>query len=189
MLKGCLFENGAGLELWGELSDLNTLHYTVRKMMSVVVDYELADTAASALLVGFLEKIEGAYSGRGLKEQTAFQHTGYTCYGFVCSWMELLMVSSLLRSLADYTITNELDDVNMLLLEGMLRKAVSHPDRGDLSAVHHYIGKPFACRNIRHFIRHFNFNNADFEGSTEGDSLKRVEQYLSVCFEGNKQHN
>ena len=189
MLKGCLFENGSGVKLLGELSDLKTLHHTVRKVMGVVVDYELSSTAASALLVDFLEKIEGAYSGRGLKEQAVIQHTDYTYYGFTCSWMELLMINSLLRSLADYAVTDELDDVNMLLLEHLIRKAVVHMDREDVSGIRHYIGKPFVCLDIRHFITNFSFNNADFEGSADRDDLKSIQQYLSTYFEGSKQHN
>ncbi|MDR6781820.1 hypothetical protein ABIE26_001692 [Pedobacter africanus] len=189
MLKGCLFENGSGVKLLGELSDLNALHCTVRKITSVMVDYGLTDTAASTLLVDFLEKIETAYSGKGLTEQAVFQHTVFTYYGFSCTWMELLMINSLLRSLADYTATDERDDVNMLLLEYLIRKAVSQLDKEELSGIHHYIGKPFVCLNIRHFIAQFNFNNADFEDSADRDSLNRIQEYLSAYFEGSKQHN
>ncbi|MBB5437502.1 hypothetical protein HDC92_001174 [Pedobacter sp. AK017] len=183
MLKSCLFENGSGIRLSGELSDLIALHGTVRKIISVVVDYELQATDASNLLVDFLEKIEQAYLGEELVEQYVVQRKPCTHYGFGCSWMEMLMINSLMRSLAEYAVLDELDDINIQLLEYLCRKTLSGIDKADVTGIHHYIGKRFVCLNIRHFIANFSYKDSDFKVGADRDSLKKVQQYLSVYFE------
>ena len=189
MLKGYLFENGLGLRLSGDVSDLTALHCTIRKVVSVIVDYELRDTAVSNLLIDFLEKIERAYSGTEFTEQLILQNKECTHYGFGCSWMELLMVNGLLRSLADYVVMDELDDINLLVLEYLIRKAVLETDKQEVSLIQHYIGKRLVCLNIRSFLADLNFNNADFNGTSDRDSLKRIQEYLAPYFESSKQHN
>jgi hypothetical protein len=189
MLKGCLFENGLGIRLTGDPLDLTALHTTVRKILTVVVDYELQDTDTSNLLVDFLEKIERAYSGKELREKLFVQRKECTYYGFGCTWIELLMINSLLRSLSDYAVIDDLDEINMQLLEYLCRKALSCIDSKDSIGIHHYIGKRFACLNIKHFIAHFSYNNDYFKAESDLASLKKVQQYLSPYFEDNMQHN
>lgn len=186
MLKSCLFENGSGVRLTGELSDLTALHGTVRKIVSVVVDYELQATDASNLLVDFLEKIEQAYLGKELVAQYIVQYKSCTHYGFGCSWMELLMINGLMRSLAEYAVLDELDDINIQLLEYLCRKALSGIEGADVTGIHHYIGRRFVCLNIRHFVANFSYKDSDFNVGADPDSLRKVQQYLSVYFEENR---
>ncbi|WP_316811619.1 DUF6904 family protein [Pedobacter heparinus] len=188
MLKGCLFENGSGVRISAELSDLTALHCTVRKILSVVVDYEMEDTDTSNLLVDFLEKIEQAYLGKELIMKSVVQHKDVVQYGFTCNWIELLMINSLLRSLSEYAVTDELDDINMQLLEYLCRKAISGIDKDNTTGIYQYIGKRFACLNIRYFIAHFSYPDVEFKGASDWDSLRRIRQYLSVYFENTKQH-
>ncbi|MNL57449.1 hypothetical protein D3C87_1810140 [compost metagenome] len=103
--------------------------------------------------------------------------------------MELLMVNGLLRSLADYVVMDELDDINLLVLEYLIRKAVLETDKEEVSRIQHYIGKRLVCLNIRSFLADLNFNNADFNGTSDRDSLKRIQEYLAPYFESSKQHN
>lgn len=187
MLKGCLFENGLGLKLYGDPSDLISLHATVRKISTVVNDYELQSTDTSALLVHFLEKIEHAYSGKGLTEKLIIQHRQYLYYGFHFTWMESLMINSLLRSLSDYIELDELDEINMQLLEYHCRKALSCVDSKDTLGVHYYIGKKFSCLNIKHFIINFSYSKDYFKAESDLASLKKALQYLSPYFKSSLQ--
>lgn len=131
MLTGCLFENGVKVRIIGDTSDLISLHETVRKITVVTVDYELKDTSVSNLLVDFLEN------------------------GFESSWIELLMISRLLRLLSGYVVTDELDEVNMLLLEHIIRKTISPANEQEYTAFNNYIEQEFLCVNIKQFVKSF----------------------------------
>lgn len=131
MLTGCLFENGVKVRVIGDTSDLISLHETVRKITGVTVDYELKDTSVSNLLVDFLEN------------------------GFESSWIELLMISRLLRLLSGYVVTDELDEVNMLLLEHIIRKTISPANEQEYTALNNYIEQEFLCVNIKQFVKNF----------------------------------
>lgn len=144
MLTGCLFENRVSVRILGDTSDLISLHKTVRRITVVIVDYELNDTSVSNLLVDFLENIEKAiYKNLTVSE------------GFESSWTELLMISRLLRLLSGYVVTDELDEINMLLLEYIIGKTISPANEQEYIGLNNYIEQEFLCVNIKQFIRSF----------------------------------
>lgn len=144
MLTGCLFENRVGVRILGDTSDLISLHKTVRKITVVIVDYELKDTSVSNLLVDFLENIEKAIH----RNQTVSD-------GFESSWTELLIISRLLRLLSGYVVTDELDEINMLLLEYIIGKTISPANEQEYTGLNNYIEQEFLCVNIKQFIKSF----------------------------------
>jgi len=177
MLKGCLFENGLGMCFYGDPSDLNSLHVTVRKILTVVVDYDLEDTDVSILLVGFLEKIEQGYSGIGLTGISLSIKGKQMPYCFGCSWIELLTINGLLRTIEDYADTDELDQVNMLLLEYLLAKETSRMEVEDAAIINRCIGRKFSYLSIKQFIADFNYDIDDCGSEMDVSALinKRYE--------------
>nr|WP_068892586.1 hypothetical protein [Pedobacter panaciterrae] len=155
MLTGCLFENRVGVKLLGDTSDLISLHKTVRKITLVIVDYELEDTDVSNILVDFLENIEKAYTGIAISEEKTIHRNQAIYYGFQSSWTELLMVSSLLRLLSEYVVTDELDDINMRLLEYIIRETTSSINKQEYIAINSYIEKGALRVSIKQFIKGF----------------------------------
>ncbi|NRF41451.1 DUF6904 family protein [Pedobacter foliorum] len=158
MLTGCLFNNGAGVKILGDTSDLISLHRTVHKVTMLIVDYELEDTEVSTLLVDFLECLEKAYTGVALREEKIIHKNRVVCYGLEISWIELLMVSNLLRYLADYVVTDELDEINMRLLEYITRKTIATVSEEEYQIISNYLGKRFSYVNIKQFIKSFSCN-------------------------------
>lgn len=171
MLTGCLFENGGGVKILGDTSDLISLHKTVRKITMVIVDYELEDTDVSNLLVDFLENIERAYTGAAIAEEKLILKNQTIYYGFESSWIELLITSSLLRSLSDYVVTDELDEINMRLLEYITRRTTSTISKEEHLIINDYLGKSFSCINIKQFIKTFACSLQSFKNATNQTSL------------------
>lgn len=170
MLTGCLFNNGVGVKILGDTSDLISLHRTVHKVTILIVDYELEDTEVSNLLVDFLECLEKAYTGAALCEEKLIHKNRAVCYGFEISWIELLMVSNLLRYLSEYLVTDELDEINMRLLEYITRKTISSVSEEEYLIISNYLGKRFSCVNIKQFIKSFNGNIQNLrKGSVYGN--------------------
>lgn len=147
MLTANLYTNKTIIKILGEVSDLKGLHETVRKIMLVVVDYEIGDTHVSDLLVSFLEKIELAY----IRNE-----------GLAVHWTEILMVSSLLRALAGYTVMDDQDEVNLLLLESFTADAVSLADEEAPAEIIRQIKELFNFRSIRQFIACFSCGSIHF---------------------------
>lgn len=144
MLTGCLFENRVGVKIFGDTSDLISLHKTVRKITMVIVDYELDNTNVSNLLVDFLEDIEKAiHRNKGMY------------YGFQSPWIDLLIVSSLLRSLSEHTVTDDMDKINMHLLEYIIEQTALSVNKQDYIAIINYIEKGVLCVGVKQFVKGF----------------------------------
>lgn len=185
MLKGCVIENGLWFRLSGDPSDLIALHDTVRKIQALVIEYGFHDSDTSNLLVDFMKKIEHGYSGKteSVKESVYVDERNYS--GFSCTWIELLICSNLMRLMSDYTIMDELDDINVQLLEYLTCKAISDIDKKEASGISQYIGKRFVCLDIKRFIAEFSCSPAAIKSDDDPDSFRDVLQYLNLYFEDN----
>jgi len=147
MLTAKLYTHRTVLSIQGDVSDLKELHETVRKIMLVVADYELQDTHVSNLLVRFLEKIELAYIRNG---------------GLTVHWVEILMVSSILRALSEYAVMEGSDEVNILLLESFTSQAVVLAEQEAPAEILRQIKELFNFRSIRQFIACFSCSSTHF---------------------------
>lgn len=182
MLKGCVFKNGLWFRLTGDPSDLVALYASVRKLLDLVIEYELHGSDISNLLVGFLEKIESANLGKAEIELVEVHGNERAYYGFCCTWMELLMCNNLMRLLSEYTVMDDLDEINMQLLEHLTRKAISQVDREDIGEIYQYIGRSFVCLDIKRFIAGFSCSAEVLKKAYDPVSLREVLQYLNPFF-------
>jgi len=180
MLTGCLFNNGAEVKILGDTSDLISLHRTVHKVTMLIVDYELEDTEVSNLLVDFLECLEKAYTGAALREEKLIHKNRAVGYGFEISWIELLIVSNLLRYLSEYVVTDELDEINMRLLEYITRKTISTVSEEEYLVITNYLGKRFSCVNIKQFIKSFSCNVQNFRRRSTYDNLNSLMAIVDI---------
>lgn len=183
MLKGCVIENGLWFRLSGAPSDLIALHGTVRKIQTLVIEYGSRGSDTSNLLVDFMEKIEHAYLGKTEPVKEFVYGDERTYCGFSCTWIELLIWSNLMRLMSDYTIMDELDDINMQLLEYLTWKAISNIKKKEISGISQYIGKRFVSLDIKRFIADFSCSPAAIKSDDDPDSFREVLQYLSLYFE------
>lgn len=153
MLNGSLLENKSDVKVLGDALDLVTLHQSVRKIMLVIVDYEVQNTQVSDLLVAFLERLELAYVGNDLTAEIKTCNSQLYYFGFSIPCMELLIVNFLLRSLAGYTVTDLVDKVNVILLENIAVNAVAEAADEDLIAMESHLNDKMDCIDVRQLIR------------------------------------
>jgi hypothetical protein len=143
MLTATYHSERENIKIRGEISDFVALHSTVRKVMLEAASYEQEHHEVSDFLVGFLEKLETAYSGTS----QAGKFPCPVCQPFpdviTLRHQELLMLGRLLNGIAQYTEVDNQDQACLLLIDSFIYDVAGYP--GQL--------QPF--RDVKAFVASF----------------------------------
>lgn len=127
MLQGYPTKKGTGIAIYGDYYDLRSLYLTVLKIREKVS--QVKDDPQSLTLAAFSYELRKAYSEQRLKEEFTFDGDRKIEYlGFQYLWTDLVIFLNVLRYVASYTITNELDQTNLYLLEHVTKTALEGYD-------------------------------------------------------------
>ncbi|WP_118193696.1 hypothetical protein [Albibacterium indicum] len=142
MLTGSYTKSDFSIKISGDVSDFQALQKTIFKLMCLIEHYHPNNCEILKLFEGFYEKIDKAE-----KQSTSLQ----------CTLGELLIIFNLLISLKEYLIADELDHVNLLLLEHILRNSVQGSNTKELHLIEALIGKKFIFNKMKSFIKYFEY--------------------------------
>ena len=128
MLQGFSTQNGTGITIYGDYCDLRSLYLTISKIAEKVS--RLEDDPKNLTLMSFSYEVRKAYSDQRLKEEITFDGDRKIDYfGFQCLWPDLLIFINVLREQAAYSVTNELDQANLYIIEHITKKALEEYDQ------------------------------------------------------------
>lgn len=140
MLQGFSTQNGTGITIYGDYCDLRSLYLTIDKIANKVSQVE--DDPRYITLMSFSYDVRKAYSGQRLEEEIAFDGDRKIEYfGFQFLWTDLLIFITVLRYQAAYSMTNELDQANLYLLEHITKKALEEYDQEGAAKLKNLIGQ------------------------------------------------
>lgn len=127
MLQGFTTRNGTGIAIYGDYCDLRSLYLTIGKVSEKVS--QNTDDPQYATLMGFSYEVRKAYSEQRLKEVITFDGNRDIEYlGFYYLWTDLLIFMNIFRHQAAYTVTEDLDQANLYMLEYIAKKALDSYD-------------------------------------------------------------
>lgn len=140
MLQGFSTQNGTGITIYGDYCDLRSLYLTISKIWDKVSQIE--DDPQCITLMSFSYEVRKAYSEQRLKEEVTFDGDRKIEYfGFQYLWTDLLIFISVLRYQAAYSMTNELDQANLYLVEHITKKALEEYDQEGAAQLKNLIGQ------------------------------------------------
>ena len=140
MLQGFSTQNGTGITIYGDYCDLRSLYLTISKISDKVSHLE--DDPQFVTLMDFSYDVRKAYSGQRLTEEITFDgDINIEYFGFQYLWTDLLIFVSVLRHQAAYTLTNELDQANLYLVENITKKALDEYDIEGAAQLKNLIGQ------------------------------------------------
>jgi|GEM_PF-1242450 len=154
MLTGFLAKDGISLHISGSVSDFQILQETISKIILLTQGDSLQETSVSQLFVDFSEKIKNA----SLRKVALPHQPESGFYTFTSTFMDAIFVLNLLISLSEYILTDELDEVNILLLTYLLKKAANNYEPKDSICIKDVIGEKFMFNNIKTFIMGFQYH-------------------------------
>jgi hypothetical protein len=149
------------IKIRGEASDLMALHSTVRKVMLEAASYEQEHHEVSDFLVGFLEKLETAYSGISQPGKTLCRACSPFSDHITLRHEELIVLGTLLNCIGQYADMDQQDQACLLLIDSFIAalQASVAEDKCDCSD---YLQKPQSFRNIKTFVASFREIPDDF---------------------------
>lgn len=168
----------------GDALDLVELQKTLYKVTSLIAGYDLEDSDIFLLFSHFSQKAEGAWLAGCPQRNAVYGKAEVHYHCFETSAKELLVLSSLLRVLADFVIITELDEVNIYLLEHLAKKALSITDHQEAGLIREGIHKSMKSSGIKRFIQHFRCYRNDAKLQSEGTSLQTIGEYLFPVVDG-----
>jgi hypothetical protein len=140
MLQGFSTQNGTGITIYGDYCDLRSLYLTIDKIADKVSQGE--DDPKYITLMSFSYDVRKAYSNQRLKEEITFDGDKKMEYfGFQYLWPDLFIFMSVLRDQAAYSVTNELDQANLYLIEHITKKALEEYDTEGAALLKNLIGQ------------------------------------------------
>jgi hypothetical protein len=146
MLQGFSTKNGTGITIYGDYCDMRSFYFTIKKIAEKVSQNE--DDPQFVTLMAFSYELRKAYSDHRIKEEITFDgDTHIEYFGFQYLWTDLLVLISVIRYQASYTVLNELDHANLYLLEYITKKALDEYDPEGARALKNLIGLSIDINN------------------------------------------
>lgn len=124
---------GTGAEFWGDHYDLESLYGTMKKLSQDSNSSESTYARNEQLLPIIPFDLRHAYQEERLIDRNILNGVDIynTYYGFRADWITILYTISALRYNAGMTVTDELDQSNLILFEYCTRKALHmYDDKG-----------------------------------------------------------
>lgn len=143
MLTGSYAKSDFSIRISGNVSDFQALQKTIFKVMLLVEHHlEYRNCEILELFKGFNEKVDKAVTLN---------------FPLLSTLGELLIFFNLLISLREYLITDELDHINFLLLEHILKTSIQDPSTKEMHPLETLIGKKFIFNKMKSLIEDFEY--------------------------------
>ena len=140
MLQGFPTKHGTGISIYGDYCDLRSLYLTIHRL--TYRSTEDPSHPHNAVLMNFAHEIRKAYSENRLKEKLTFDQEHQIEYlGVRYLWTDLLITLSVLRHVAGFVTTMEVDQANLYLLDYITKQALNAYDPKGANILKEFIGQ------------------------------------------------
>ncbi|WP_257668524.1 hypothetical protein [Parapedobacter tibetensis] len=144
MLKGTIAENDADIWVSGNMDDMEGLRRSLEKISKFLHESGFANQASFGVIADMEEQLNQWFRRVHGKPSTR-------CTVKV-DLFELLALYGLMSSLFDYLVTDEIDEINKLLLVLILKNVSNQLPLGDRTTIQQFICKRFEFPDLRHFM-------------------------------------
>lgn len=142
MLQSNPTKSGTGLEVWGDHTDMQSLHQTVHKIADKLQEYDPKFKGPHGILMNFAFEVRKSFEGSRMEKSIDYEVGKSSLYvGFNYLWTDLLFVISVLRFNAGFVVMNELDQANLYLLEFNIKESLLEYDPIGAREIETFIGQ------------------------------------------------
>lgn len=127
MIRGDSTQNGTGIQIFGDYSDLKQLHQTLLRLCETPNDSD--KNPITNLIFEFAYEVRQAFNGKRLEDNLEFHGGNKNDYlGFQYLWTDMVVTLNAMRFQAGLVTTNEMDQANIYLLEYITKGSLSQYD-------------------------------------------------------------
>lgn len=139
MLTGFPTKRGTGIAIYGDHADLRSLYTTVHKFSEK--QGQAPTSSQATILMNFAYEVRKAYEDQRLNDSLTVFGAEVRYPGFNFLWTDVLVLSNVAHRRASQTNTGELDYVNLVMLDRIIREAMEAYDPVGAGQLRNFIGQ------------------------------------------------